>query len=313
MVLPFTRLLVAYDGSPPAAAALRCANAVAVHGAQVVVADVMDLTPVSAPELSLIGHNEAPGLEALRRESEALLDAARAACLAAGIEPTVRLMQGHPANELTSLARELEADLIVTGTHGRRGFERAVLGSTAEGILRATTVPVMVVREDTRLLSIDKPFERLLVAIDNSGPADAALALAARMAEAYGSIVLCCSVADTRDAQAKSVLYGYDPLPLKQSLREDALHLIRSALAVAGLPEEPAKMLVSEGEPSAGIIETAKYYGVAAIVIGTHGRRGLERFFLGSIAEKIARESPLPVIVTRSPAAMRTMSRSVPP
>ena len=170
------------------------------------------------------------------------------------------LEQGRPVAELITLAGRIGADLIVTGTHGRKGIERALLGSTAEGILRASSL-VMVVREETNVLAIDKPVARVLVAVDNSGPADAALAVAAKLQRAYGTELILCSIADTRDLQDKSLLYGY--LQSASDDRIDAgrcVKTIASALRRAGLPENSAQIVIAEGEPAAAIIKAATFH-----------------------------------------------------
>ncbi|HEY8073138.1 MAG TPA: universal stress protein, partial [Labilithrix sp.] len=64
----------------------------------------------------------------------------------AGIPMTTRLCQADPRDAIVSLAKELNADLVVMGTHGRRGIARALVGSVAESVVRISAVPVLTVR-----------------------------------------------------------------------------------------------------------------------------------------------------------------------
>jgi nucleotide-binding universal stress UspA family protein len=158
----------------------------------------------------------------------------------------------------------------------------------------------MIVREATAPLSREAPLARLLVAVDNSGPADAAVALALRINASFGAALTFCHAADTRDLYEKAITYGYDSAPLVGALREDGRALVERALQAAGRQDTADRIVIEEGEPGAAIIAAASRAQASAIVIGTHGRRGLERFFVGSVAERVIAQSPVPVIVTRA-------------
>jgi nucleotide-binding universal stress UspA family protein len=186
-----------------------------------------------------------------------------------------------------------------------------LLGSTAEGVLRMTTVPVIVVREPRGTPGHPPAappveyFERILVAIDDSEPSDAAMAFALDLAEAKHSRLLCCTVIETGDVLDKASFYGYDPMPLLANLRQHAADLI--ALRSHGASERGItveSVIVEENAPI-GILEAVKEHAADLVVIGTHGRRGLRRFFIGSVAENVVRHSDVPVAVVRGrPAAV---------
>jgi nucleotide-binding universal stress UspA family protein len=87
--------------------------------------------------------------DTMRKGGKEILDAAEKVVLAQGLRPTCVLMEsigGAAADLILEQAKERHADLIVMGTHGRRGIVRLALGSDAEQVVRAATVPVMLIR-----------------------------------------------------------------------------------------------------------------------------------------------------------------------
>jgi nucleotide-binding universal stress UspA family protein len=142
----YKRLLVADDGSEPGAAALNEAIGLArSEGSELHIVFV-----VYHPKT--FGHpivNLAAVEEALQAEGRGVLDRAAAQAQAAGVTASTAMVEAtrEPiANTLLAEAARWKADLIVMGTHGRRGIGRAVLGSVAENLLRMSNLPVLLVR-----------------------------------------------------------------------------------------------------------------------------------------------------------------------
>jgi len=138
----FRRILVAVDGSEVAArAVLVTADLARALGAEIAIVHVID------PKLAVVPDS---GVAAdrlvfdLHREGQQLLDTA-AARLHVTPPPWEFLREGNPAREIISAAREWDAQLIVIGTHGRSGLNRALWGNTAEGVSRHAPCPVLVV------------------------------------------------------------------------------------------------------------------------------------------------------------------------
>jgi len=140
------RVLIAIDGSHTAAHALQKLLAMRAEFAHepelhaVAVVDYAELPgnlttpPASAPDL-------------LASDAETALDAAVELAQVAGAKLHRHVRRGHCVEQILALAREIRANLIVIGTHGRKGLERAVLGSTCEGVIRRSEVPVLAVRD----------------------------------------------------------------------------------------------------------------------------------------------------------------------
>lgn len=144
----YRRIVVPVDGSAPSLRGLSEAIALAKReGARIFLVHILDeLFALATPETTLYS----PAVvESLRRNARRMLDKAEARVRAAGV-PVSSVMPetigGRAADGIVREARKLKADLIVIGTHGRRGIKRLALGSDAEQVVRNATVPVLVVR-----------------------------------------------------------------------------------------------------------------------------------------------------------------------
>jgi nucleotide-binding universal stress UspA family protein len=153
----------------------------------------------------------------------------------------------------------------------------------------------------------DSPFATSLVAIDDSEPADIATELAARLARLTGARIIACHAIDATGIADASVAlsFGLVPAQLDETLRREAVSTVNGSLARAGLPESTPVVIIDGGSARA-IVATAEDRRADAIIVGTHGRRGLRRFALGSVAESIVRTSSVPVLVV--PAAQSSSS-----
>jgi nucleotide-binding universal stress UspA family protein len=141
----FKKILVPIDGSTCASRALDTATALAgEQQAKVVLCSVME--PQNAEYALAYATPEITGglFEALREEAEA--DLKEGCARVAPVQCETMLRQGAAAEEIVKAADACGADLIVMGSHGRRGLSRFFLGSVAEGVLRQAKVPVMIIR-----------------------------------------------------------------------------------------------------------------------------------------------------------------------
>jgi len=143
----YRRILVPIDSSPTAALGLREAIRLAKEqNAALRVVHVVDKTAIIG--VAEAGMNPRPVLAKLARSGRAVLDAARRSAKKLGVEADTVLREPltkRVADEVLSEAKKWRADLIVMGTHGRRGLRRLVLGSDAEQIVRLADVPVLLV------------------------------------------------------------------------------------------------------------------------------------------------------------------------
>ena len=292
---PFSHILVPYDGSDPARAALKAAIAVAKDGVRIALVSIIDETALIADATeTMVAYDPTPIMEQLDAEGRSLLDEAAAQCRAAGIVPTQDLVHDKPVAGILSNGEKHGCDLIVMGTHARSGVARTFLGSTTEGVLRLSRVPVLTVRTVDHVAPA--PLASVIVGVDDSAPSDAAVAVAARLARAAGAKITAVYAVDTLHLYENAANFGFDPEPLAVDMRAGGQTIVQAALAHASLPADTSVAVV-EGEPVVTIVATAKERGATLIVVGTHGRRGVRRFVLGSVAEHVVRTSEIPVLV----------------
>jgi nucleotide-binding universal stress UspA family protein len=296
---PFSRVLVPYDGSEPARAALRAAIAVGLMGAKLHLTTVVDETALIADSAStMTAYDPSPIMEELDARGKDLLEEAMTQCRASGVEATSGLVHDRPVSGILSACESHSCDLVIMGTHGRSGVARLFLGSTTQGVLRLSRVPVFTVRTVDRIGPA--PFAAVLLGVDDSEPSDAAARVAARLARSANASVIACYVVDTVHLYENAASYGFDPEPLVGEMHAEGETIVKSALSRAGLPASTPIAIV-EGEPASANITTADEPGATLIITGTHRRRGLLRFVLGSVAEALVRTSDVPVLVVPPP------------
>lgn len=212
-------------------------------------------------------------------EAGSELDRLQRRLRARGLETHGRVATGVPEKEILACARGGHHDWIVMSTHGRRGAARAFLGSVTEAVLRQARTPVLVIRRDSRR----GPWRHVAVALDGSRAAESVLPEAARTAKACGTplqLVRACSRLQRDEAQAY----------LERLVRR------LSAEGVSALP------YVRVGDPASQLRAHAREMDLGLLCMTTHGRTGLRRAVLGSVAEDVIRTSPCPVLVRRAPA-----------
>ena len=147
---PYRKILVAVDGSAASGKGLAEALRLAGETSSVCILHVVDDLPAVAGMAPSAWMDLLP---ALRRQGREILEAAQKTAKAAGVEAAGVLREivgGSAAGEIVGEAEKQGADLIVLGTHGRRGLARVVVGSDAETLVRETTVPVLLVRATGR-------------------------------------------------------------------------------------------------------------------------------------------------------------------
>jgi nucleotide-binding universal stress UspA family protein len=144
---PFTSVLVPYDGSEPSRAALALALTLLGPASRLIVVTVVNEAPIIAESATSVAVYDPTELfEALDEEGRVLLADAVSRCAAAKVTPVTEMAHDTPVPAILETAKKYTCDLIVMGTHGRTGVARFFLGSTTEGVLRQSDVPVLTIR-----------------------------------------------------------------------------------------------------------------------------------------------------------------------
>jgi nucleotide-binding universal stress UspA family protein len=278
----FTSIIVPLDGSEFAERALPYATRLCqATRAQLTLVQAAYVTvPVTNASASRLA---AERLKVVVGEAEEYLTQVAQRLEAAGQPAAVRVHQGGPTTTITQEVADRQANLIIMTTHGRTGPGRAIFGSVANELLHQATVPILIVPASADLSwPVNGPL-RVLVPLDGSAHSETILGPAAELADGLKADLLLVRVADHRaDVETREYL-------------ERAANALRSDLRTVN-------SLVLEGKPAAAIVRAAQDEHASAVAMATHGRTGLARLVMGSVADGVVHSSTIPILVVRPPS-----------
>lgn len=295
-------ILVGCDLSPASDQALdRAAAIAAAHGARIV---LVHAEPEDAPvgEVDPETQRRIGEVTAQVRARDARELADRLARLEArGVPAELTSRAGPPDEVLARAAAERAADLIAIGSQGHTGIARMLLGGVAASTIRHATCDVLVCRGPAAAA----PFQRPLVAIDFSPVTGKVLAHAA-LVSAPGAPVDVVHAWQLPAGSWGATLLGQARFPW--STVRDAVLASARALADKLVAERqglghPLHVDLVQGPPASVITHAAERAGNDLIAVGAHGRRGVRRLLLGSVAESTIRHSPCSVLVVHGDPA----------
>ncbi len=207
-----------------------------------------------------------------------------------------------PVAAIAEYASENGIDLIAMSTHGRSGIGRWVYGSNADKLLQSTAYPILLVRPRNG----DAPsqggvnIDTLIVPLDGSQLAEEALAYAEGIASQMSlKLSLIRIVTTPAIAYPGTETYAYDPR-LFTDLENDATAYLRDKQAQLESRGLEVASTVRAGYPAAHIIDFAEDSAGSVIVMSTHGRGGLGRWIMGSVADRVLRAAYRPILLIRS-------------
>ena len=232
---------------------------------------------------------------ALTKEALAAIDAPNYDPYRVEIEhAVVRDMAAAPA--LLDYAAAHDIDLIVMGTHGRRGVRRLLMGSVAEEVVRLSSCPVLTVRRKNNGAA-EVPTDSILVPIDFSEHARTALRHAKALGHLLGARL---DVLHVIYDSLHPAFYGHASKVYDKDMDEGVLSQLEEFYQQAEGPDTDVTFAVRPGHAVKEIVQFAEEEGSDLIVIGTHGLTGMDRFLLGSVTEKVIRRAPCPVFTVKS-------------
>ncbi|MFC7228203.1 universal stress protein [Salinirubellus salinus] len=203
--------------------------------------------------------------------------------------------RGEPAKVILSYAEAHDADLVVMGTHGRKGVRRYVSGSVTERVVQRAAVPVLATHGADPIL--EEAYGDVLVATDGSEAAEAAVEHGIDLATRTGARVHAVSLVDLGRLGT-----GAEDAPVlewRNFLEAEAERATEAVVERAEAAGVEAVAAVREDSPVPGLLAYADEAGVDLLVVGTHGRRGVTDAVLGSTAERILRRAERPVLTVR--------------
>lgn len=246
-----------------------------------------------AGSLSEVGHLLDEYTSQIRDQArERLSELARRAPEGLRVETLVE-ERFEPYEAILEKASEWDPDLILMGTHGRQGLDKILMGSVAAQVLHQAQHSVMLVRPDSSLYGVGDDPGTILVPVDFSENSQRALGLARLLAARTGSSVHLIHVVELLHTPftpgGLSSRFEEDP-ELKDNYREALTQM---------LGDTKGEVTVAEGTVEGEILWWREKLGCRLVVMGSRGLSTLKRLLLGSVTEKVARYSEVPVVVVK--------------
>jgi nucleotide-binding universal stress UspA family protein len=320
----FKRILVPLDGSALAESVLPMAARLArsLQGT-LILFRVYDFPPTDVP------------LTVIEAEAEAAQTyLARVALLPelAGLQVELKTLGGATARTILDAVQEYRIDLLVLSSHGRSGFTRLALGSVAEQVARHASIPVLVLRPSSdgfveRWRGLRLPL-RVLVALDGSPFAESAVVPAAQLLLALAApapavlqlvrVVQPAERPDERDSthttlvdrgqeqavqEAQDYLQAVTEWVYTQFLDGRSLHVSRVVAVAEDIAATLIELAEGKAQPlmqrAAGEEDSPESSETALVALASHGRSGIQRWELGSVAERVLEGTRVPLLIVR--------------
>jgi len=278
----YRKILVAYDGSASAKNCLAVASHLAKEDKSWI--KVLTVLPSYEGDLELIGVSKIK--ETIEGPGRKLLEEAREIADHEDVHILTNMTQGEPYDKIVHVADDENCDLIVMGRKGVNPLERELVGSVTAKVIGYTGKDVLVVPEGTRLSR-----KNILLATDGSPSCEAAVYRAIELAREKSA-----------NLTAVSVVYSNDEyLALAPGIVEEMIGKAKEKLAAIEQKGKEAGVeintVVKEGEAYAAITSLAQNNDIDLIVMGSHGRKGLQRMLMGSVTERTIGYAICPVLV----------------
>lgn len=208
-----------------------------------------------------------------------------------GVPVSTAVEHGDPVERILAAANREGVELVVMATHGRGGLERLLIGSVADAVMRACSRPTLLVVPSDFEAAQPVELKRLLLPLDGSTLAEAALPVAARLAGASGAVLTLVQVVEPVTASVAPV--GYVP-NLAEWERERAnaalayLGGVRSRLPATLASEALVLRAIDAAAALAGYVQSA---GIDLLIMSSRGLGGFRRLVVGSTADRLIRSA----------------------
>ncbi len=265
----FERILVPLDGSPLAERILPCVERIGrLHASE--------LLPFRAYATEVSG-SFGPVIVNHGPEATEYVEEVARRLRGRNLRARGLARHGDAASTILEGAAEEGASLIAMSSHGRTGLARWILGSVAEKVVRAATIPVLMVRSFSE--TAEPAFKRILLPFDGSELAKCAVPHVLALARAFGSQVLLLRVLE------------------QEEVREPAELELRNMVAKFSGDGIECAPLFRTGDPAAEILDAGAAHAADLLAMSTRGRTGSGRWIFGSVTEKVVRAGSLPMLV----------------
>jgi nucleotide-binding universal stress UspA family protein len=229
-----------------------------------------------------------------------------------GLKTRGSVVYGGPADSILAYTGKHHIDLIIMATHGVGGLRRWWLGSVSEKIVAHSTTPILLVHsKQVREIDRDRAvsFKRILAPLDGSDTGEAALHHAAEIAQKAGAfIILLHVIPEVHTVESRILGKEFDKfVKAMHDAGQQYLDKVKARLESRGID---VVTRISRGDPAETIVDTAIHERADMIAMSTHGRSGIARWVLGSVADKIIHESRLPMWLVRPQKIIKQMKNN---
>ena len=298
----YQSILVPLDGSSASSQALPVASQIAARsGAHVHLLMVHDPGQFInfVPGEVAIPMYDADDVSRRREESDRNIAIAVQSLVAGGVKADGRVVEGSVVESIVEYSNSVSADLTIMTTHGHTGFVRLQLGSVATNYVRSANGATLLVRitENDDAPSVSQSGGRLLCPLDGSDFAELIIPHAIALAESLELKMELLSV--TRPGNIPMAPFGTASLlgdPRDVALQEEGREKYLERV-VERCPQGTTTRVVSDMSAASAIVDIAREPNCSAIAIATHGRSGLKRLMLGSVADEVLRGATVPVLM----------------
>ena len=299
-MIPIRVILVPMDFSRHSAAALdRAVDFAKAFGAKI---HLLHSYAIPIQGATLYGFAASDSAwDGIRKVAESKLEESRHKIVSDGVEASSEVSPALPTEAILAAAAEIDADLIVMGTHGHTGLMHAFLGSVAERTIRLAPCSVLAVKAGEASISPMNTIRKILVAVDFSEHADRALDTAVGFAKQFGAefhLVHAFGVPIPLVAPYEVAI----PTALLEEARQAAASGLDALVRKVAAKGIAATSHLGEIPAASAIVDLAEDLGADLIVMGTRGRTGFKHVLLGSVAERTLRHAPCCVLTVKAPS-----------
>ncbi|KPJ58945.1 MAG: hypothetical protein AMJ42_02365 [Deltaproteobacteria bacterium DG_8] len=287
------RILVPLDGSKLSEKVLPQVELLAKRSNAEVI--LLRVVPFSWPNEFL--HVREMG-DKLDKEASDYLFAINAKLIEKGISGECCVHEGSVPEVICDFAEENKIDLTAMSTHGRRGIKRWALGSVADKVIQTSSVPVLIHRITGEKVT-SSHYKNILIPVDGSHFSENVFPQARYLVELFKAKVWFLHVIDTHIVESFAVL--------KDNIIEEEEKSIENIQNYFSTIEKRVKetqvayeLVIKKGNPAETICDFAKENEIDLIAMSTHGRGGIARWALGSVADKVVQSSSKPVLLIRA-------------
>lgn len=308
----WTRIVVPLDGSALSERALPYATRLA-RAAGVPVVLVTAGTPATDQADESVPSDQSGGTRTTsQREVGSSLAVVAERLRAGGLAVETVHKAGDAATAIIETVNERHASLIVMSTHGRGGGRRPIFGSVAYQVTRTAPVPVTLVPAACDRTWAETGALRIMVTLDGSPLAEAALPIARSLASILGAEVLLFHVMAPRTYAIRGPSREMVPHVPESDLARGRAYIMDVAGMLSADIKRVATHVTISTDPAAAIASGARDHEADLVVIATHGRGGVARLVLGSVATATLPLATVPLVLVR-PDALRSVQPDAPP